>query len=174
MTASVPFSNKPMIVECLVVTVLVEDVNGGGGCVVCVCVSVCTAKDWLVLETKNSISFVVKPIHFWLCQYPGSEQSRTNSYTSTEGIMHLLSPSTLSSDGLLVWELVWMLGWVDCLLDCEVFDVGWEVEAFWTEAVLEFVLDLVVVALVIDSGFVGSDAGAEVAGGALVSWYDAF
>lgn len=84
------------------------------------------------------------------------------------------SPSTLSCDGLLAWELVWMLGWVDCLSDCEVFDVGWEVEGFWTEAVLEFVLDLVVVALVVDSGFGGSDAGAEVAGGALVSWCDVF
>lgn len=41
MTASVPFSNKPMIVECLVVTVLVEDVNGGGvlrGVCLCLCV----------------------------------------------------------------------------------------------------------------------------------------
>lgn len=40
MTASVPFSNKPMIVECLVVTVLVEDVNGGG-VAWCVFVSLC-------------------------------------------------------------------------------------------------------------------------------------
>lgn len=162
MTASVPFSNKPMIVECLVVTVLVEDVNGGG-CVVCVCVSVCTAKDWLVLETKNSISFVVKPIHFWLCQYPGSEQSRTNSYTSTEGIMHLPSPSTLSCDGLLAWELVWLLGWaaVDCLSDCKVFVFGWGVEGFW-EVLLEAAIDLVLVAaVVLDSGFGGSDVVAR-------------
>lgn len=76
--------------------------------------------------------------------------------------MHL--PSTLSFDGLLAWELVWMLGWVDS----EVFDVGWEVEGFWVEAVLEFVLDLVVVALMVDSGFGVSCAEAEVAGGAEV------
>lgn len=33
MTASVPFPNRAMIVECLVVTVLVEDVDGGWWCV---------------------------------------------------------------------------------------------------------------------------------------------
>lgn len=84
MTASVPFPNRAMIVECLVVTVLVEDVDGGGGvCGVCLC----RREDWLVLETKNSVAFVAKPIHFWLCQYQGSESSRTNSYIPTQKIL---------------------------------------------------------------------------------------
>lgn len=54
MTASVPFPNRAMIVECLVVTVLVEDADGrGGACGVClcpcVCVFVCRREDRLVL-----------------------------------------------------------------------------------------------------------------------------
>lgn len=58
-----------------------------------------------------------------------------NLYTETEDIMHLLSPPTLSWDGVSAWALVWaevllggvivVLGWTSltsrCLLDCEVF-----------------------------------------------------
>lgn len=60
MTASVSFPNRAIIVECLVVTVLVEDAEGGM-CGVCLR----RRKNWLVLETKDSIAFVVKPIYFW-------------------------------------------------------------------------------------------------------------
>lgn len=62
MTASVPFPNRAMIVEYLVVTVLGEDVDGGGGGVAwCVFVSVCVdARTGLCWKTKNSIAFVVR------------------------------------------------------------------------------------------------------------------
>lgn len=58
MTASVPFPNRAIIVECLVVTVLVEDADGrGGGRVWCVFVSVsvcvCRREGRLVLENKE-------------------------------------------------------------------------------------------------------------------------
>lgn len=73
------------------------------------------------------------------------------------------SPSTLSCDGLLAWELVWLLGWaaVDCLSDCKVFVFGWGVEGFW-EVLLEAAIDLVLVAaVVLGSGFGGSDVVAR-------------
>ena len=86
MTASVPFPNRAMIVECLVVTVLVEDADGRGAHMVCVCVRVfvcvCVAvRAGLCWKTKNSIAFVVQPIHSWLCQYPGGEASSPDSNT---------------------------------------------------------------------------------------------
>lgn len=54
MTASVPFPNRAMIVEWLVVTVLVEDVDGG--CVVCVCVCMCRSKELSCARKQRTAS----------------------------------------------------------------------------------------------------------------------
>lgn len=78
--------------------------GGGDACGVCLCPCPCVCVDvraGLCWKTKNSIAFVVQPIHSWLCQYPGSEASSRDSYTNTEDIMHLLS---LSWEGL-AWDL---------------------------------------------------------------------
>lgn len=102
-------------------TVLVEDVDGGG--MVCVCVRV-ERRTGLCWKTKNSVAFVVKPVHFWLCQRPGSESSRTNIYTNTEDIRHLLSPPMLSWEGVLSWAF-WALGSAEGLLGGVMVDIGW-------------------------------------------------
>ncbi len=97
--------------------VLVEDVDGGDAW--CVFVSACVeARTGLCWKTKNSVAFVVKPIPLWLCQYPGSESSRTNSYTNTGDIMHLLSPPTVRRETVSTGGL----GWAEGLL---VVDFGW-------------------------------------------------
>lgn len=107
------------------------------------CVSVCVeAKTGLCLQTKNSVAFVVTPIHFGLCQNQTSELSNKFRF-NTEDIMHLPSPPPLSWDGVLPWALVWP-------------------EELWEEPVLDVEVNWGLRVAVVGGVFGGSDFGAEV------------